>query len=109
MLAGLLGAAAQGQADLEDEQLVVDQAVAGPVGLLAVGWAMDGLQRPGPVGQAVGAAQRLGDEVGHVAVAVEQGPDGPAEPARGDLLARRVDGDDLVGELLGIVASRSTS
>ena len=104
VLAGLLGAAAQGQADLEDEQLVVDQAVAGPGRLLAVAGAVDGLQGAGPVGQAVGPAQRLGHEVGHVAVAVEQGPDGPAEPARGDLLAGRVDGDDLVGELLGVVA-----
>ena len=50
------------------------------------------------------AAQRLGHEVGDVAEAVEQGPDGPAEAARGDLLAGRVDGDDLVGEPLGVVA-----
>jgi hypothetical protein len=100
----LLGAAAQGQADLEDEQLVVDEAVAGPGRLLAVGGAVDGLQGGGPVGQAVGAAQRLGHEVGDVTEAVEQGPDDPAEPARGDLLAGRVDGDDLVGEPLGVVA-----
>src|SRR4029450_12819496 len=49
-------------------------------------------------------AQSLGDEVGDVAVAVEQGADGPADAARADLLAGRVDGDDLVGEPLGVVA-----
>src|SRR4029450_2384687 len=97
------GAAAQGQADLEDEQLVVDQAVASPGRLLAVAGAVDGLKGAGPVGQAGGAGRGGGEEVGDSAVAVEQGAHGPAEPARGDLLAGRVDGDDLVGELLGVV------
>ena len=64
MLAGLLGAAAQGEADLEDEQLVVDQAVAGPGGLLAVGGAVDGLQGAGPVGQAVARRSGSGTKSG---------------------------------------------
>ncbi len=104
VLAGLQRPAAQGQPDLEHEQLVVDQPVAGPGGLGPLGRPVDGLQGGGPLEQPVGAAQRLGHEVRHGAELVEQRADAAAQPARGDVLGRRVDGDDLVGELLGVVA-----
>jgi len=103
-LAGGQGPAAQGQGDLEDQQLVVDEPVAGALLGGQVGRAVDGLEGLGPGREAVALAQRLGQEVGHLPVAVEQGSDGPAQPPRRDVLGGRVDGDDLAGEALGVVA-----
>jgi hypothetical protein len=74
LLAGLRPPA-QREPDLEHEQLVVDQPLAGAADRGHVGWAVDRRERVRAAAQAVRVAQLLWDEVGHLPEGVQQPAD----------------------------------
>ena len=94
---GLL--AAQRQHDLEHERLVPLQPGGGPPGVGPVGRAVDPAQRVGQPGQAVPVPQGRGQRVLRVVKRVQREPHRVGDLPGGDVLAGRVDRDQLGREL----------
>ena len=93
--------AAPGQLDLQDERLLEAQPVPGPFDVVPRLWSMDGPQRCRRVHQPHPPSDLRRNRVGYGPDGVEDQPDAARNLPGGEIGGGGIDGNELVGELLG--------